>query len=197
MQPSAAGPSPESVCGAVISSLLLLAGSLIANAPGDPVCVTSVPADFTNPQRVTIRGYNGEAMEPFLTRDGKYLFFNNSVDPQVNTNLHWAGRIDDLIFQCQGGIGGINTGALEGVPSLDRTVSSTSSPPEATTRPLPPSIGESLPTAASRAPSSRPASRPPLRASLTSTPKSARTVTHCISWRVNSVWQAVLRPPKS
>jgi len=31
---------------------------------------------FGAPQRVTIRGYDGHAMEPFLTRDGRYLMFN-------------------------------------------------------------------------------------------------------------------------
>jgi len=59
-------------------------------------------------------------MEPFLSRDGKYLFFNNSNDPRVNTNLHWATRIDDLTFQYKGEIQGVNTNALEGVPSMDR-----------------------------------------------------------------------------
>lgn len=75
---------------------------------------------FTNPQRVTIRGYSGDAMEPFLTRDGKYLFFNNLNEPNVNTNLYWAERVDDLTFQFKGEIGGVNTPALEGVPSMDR-----------------------------------------------------------------------------
>ncbi len=78
-----------------------------------------LPGDFTNPQRVTILGYNDHAMEPALSRDGQYLFFNNS-NAAVNTNLHWAQRIDDLTFQYQGEIGGVNTTALEGVPSMDR-----------------------------------------------------------------------------
>ena len=76
--------------------------------------------DFQNPQRVTIDGYNDDAMEPFLTRDGKYLFFNNLNDPKVNTNLHWAERIDDLHFKYRGEILGVNTPALEGVASMDR-----------------------------------------------------------------------------
>jgi len=76
--------------------------------------------DFANPQLVQITGYAGDAMEPFLSRDGKVLFFNNSNDPHVNTNLHWATRIDDLTFQYKGEIQGVNTNALEGVPSMDR-----------------------------------------------------------------------------
>jgi Tol biopolymer transport system component len=75
---------------------------------------------FTNPQLVTIQGYNGDAMEPFVSRDGKYLFFNNLNEPKVNTNLHWAERTDDLHFKYRGEIQGVNTPALEGVPSMDR-----------------------------------------------------------------------------
>ena len=59
-------------------------------------------------------------MEPFVSRDGKYLFFNNLNEPSVNTNLHWAERVDDLHFKYRGEIQGVNTPALEGVPSMDR-----------------------------------------------------------------------------
>lgn len=77
--------------------------------------------EFCNPQRVTILGYDDHAMEPFLSRDGQYLLFNNSNDhPRVNTNLHWATRLDDLTFQYQGEISGVNTAALDAVPSMDR-----------------------------------------------------------------------------
>jgi len=43
-------------------------------------------------------------MEPFITRDGRYLLFNNSNDPLVDTNLHYAERIDDLTFAYRGEI---------------------------------------------------------------------------------------------
>ena len=75
---------------------------------------------FKDPERVAIRGYDDDAMEPFLTRDGHYLFFNNRNDPSVNTNLHYAERINDTTFAYRGEIGGVNTAALEGVPSMDR-----------------------------------------------------------------------------
>lgn len=80
----------------------------------------SLSVAFSNPQRVAILGYEDDAMEPFVTRDGKYLFFNNSNDPSANTNLHWAERIDDATFRYKGEIVGVNTPALEGVPSMDR-----------------------------------------------------------------------------
>ena len=75
---------------------------------------------FGNPQRVAIRGYNGDAMEPFITKDGRYLLFNNKNDPRTDTNLHFAQRVDDLTFDYRGELKGANTSALEGVPSLDR-----------------------------------------------------------------------------
>lgn len=85
----------------------------------DGITLDPLPGEFTNPQRVAILGYNDHAMEPALSRDGQYLFFNNS-NAAVNTNLHWAVRIDGLTFQYQGEIGGVNTTALEGVASMDR-----------------------------------------------------------------------------
>ncbi|MDO8434154.1 MAG: hypothetical protein Q7S58_17280 [Candidatus Binatus sp.] len=77
------------------------------------------PPQFANPQRVTILGFSEDAMEPFITRNGKHLFFNNSNSPSVNTNLFQATRIDDLTFQFDGEIGGVNTAALDAVASMD------------------------------------------------------------------------------
>src|SRR5512136_617485 len=103
-------------------ALLVLTCVIIAVGGGCRSAENPEPqaVDFTNPQRVTIQGYSDHAMEPFISRDGKYLFFNNSNDPAVDTNLHWAERIDDLTFQYKGEIGGVNTTALEGVASMDR-----------------------------------------------------------------------------
>jgi hypothetical protein len=75
---------------------------------------------FHSPQNVTMVGYEGDAMEPFLTRDGALLFFNNRNEPPENTNLHWSRRVDDLTFQYMGEVPGVNTMALEAVPSMDR-----------------------------------------------------------------------------
>ena len=84
---------------------------------------------FGAPVPVRILGYHEatqsedgpvrDVMEPFLTRDGKYLFFNNSNDPSVDTNLHWAQRIDDVTFAYMGEVPGVNTTQLEGTPSVD------------------------------------------------------------------------------
>jgi hypothetical protein len=55
-----------------------------------------------------------------VTRDGRYLFFNNSNASSVDTNLHYADRIDDLTFEYRGEIAGVNTPALDAVASMDR-----------------------------------------------------------------------------
>ena len=75
---------------------------------------------FGHPAPVTIRGYSGDAMEPFIARDGRYLFFNNSNDPSVNTNLFYASRINATTFAYQGEIRGVNTASLDAVPTMDR-----------------------------------------------------------------------------
>jgi WD40 repeat protein len=73
---------------------------------------------FQHPERVTVASYPGDAMEPFLTHDGRFLLFNNRNDPGVDTNLHYAARIDALHFAYRGEIQGVNTSALEAVPSV-------------------------------------------------------------------------------
>ena len=76
---------------------------------------------FTNPQPVTIVGYTQDAMEPFVSPDGHYLFFNSS-NSVVPTNLYYATAVDDtgLTFQFQGEIVGANAPtALTAVASMD------------------------------------------------------------------------------
>ena len=74
---------------------------------------------FSNPQPVTIQGYSGIEMEPSISRDGQYLFFNDSNAPDNDTNLFYATRIDDTTFSFQGEIGGVNSTALDAVASMD------------------------------------------------------------------------------
>jgi hypothetical protein len=81
---------------------------------------TAVTQDYTIPIKVQVIGYTGNIMEPFISRDGTTLLFNNLNAAPENTNLHWATRINDSSFQYQGEISGINTSDLEGVASLDR-----------------------------------------------------------------------------
>jgi hypothetical protein len=76
--------------------------------------------EFSAPERVNVNGYTGDLMEPFLSRDGTVLLFNNSNEASANTNLHWATRVDDLTFEYKGEVSGVNTSSLEGVPTLDQ-----------------------------------------------------------------------------
>jgi hypothetical protein len=39
-----------------------------------------------------------DAMEPFISKDGQYLFFDNRNDPYVNTDLFYAARLDEAPF---------------------------------------------------------------------------------------------------
>lgn len=72
------------------------------------------------PEPVTIEGYSHDAMEPFISPDGNYLFFNN-LNSAPTTNLYYATRIDDVTFQFQGEIAGANAGpgTLTAVASMD------------------------------------------------------------------------------
>ncbi len=75
---------------------------------------------FIDPQPVAIDGYTGDAMEPFVTRDGRYLLFNNRPE-SPNTDLYYAEYVDPLRWTFRGEVRGVNTLSLEGVASLDRS----------------------------------------------------------------------------
>jgi len=77
------------------------------------------PIAFGPAQSVSVIGYVGHIMEPFLSRDGSILFFNNLNSLPENTNLHWALKIDATSFDYQGELDGVNTEDLEGVATMD------------------------------------------------------------------------------
>ncbi len=103
-----------------------LFGWLLLVSVGAAACTRAAASDelmshaYTNPVPVTIIGYDDKAMEAFISRDGSRLFFNNWNSPTVNTNLRVADRVDDMTFRYRGELKGVNTSALEGVPSVDR-----------------------------------------------------------------------------
>ena len=74
---------------------------------------------FAQPVSVAVKGYTGNIMEPFVSRDGNLLLFNNLNSAPENTNLHWATRVNDSSFQYQGELTGVNSTDLEGVPTMD------------------------------------------------------------------------------
>ena len=58
-------------------------------------------------------------MEPFISKDGQYLLFNNSNADATKTDLFYATRIDDQTFTTRGTILGANSSALDAVASMD------------------------------------------------------------------------------
>jgi hypothetical protein len=91
-------------------------GGPSVSSPTAPVPTYSA---FINPTVVTIAGYTGDAMEPFISKDGQYLFFNNRNDPNVNTDLFYAARVDDQTFTFLGSVPGVNSPELDAVASVD------------------------------------------------------------------------------
>jgi hypothetical protein len=91
-----------------VAGLFMLGQAVAADAPS------------ARPKRVEILGYDDHAMEPFITRDGRYLLFNNLNQPTTNTDIHFAERKDAFTWRYRGKVKGINTSALEGNPTLDR-----------------------------------------------------------------------------
>jgi hypothetical protein len=83
---------------------------------------------YSDPQPVTVQGYDASRgiMEPFITRDGQYLLFNNgnaahnTDGKKRDPDLHHAQRINDHTFQYLGEIRGANSSMVDGAPSLDQ-----------------------------------------------------------------------------
>jgi hypothetical protein len=76
--------------------------------------------EFIEETEVEINGYSSHAMEPFITKDGFYLFFNDSNDA-VYTSLHYATRVNDTVFNYNDEITGVNGAPphLDAVASMD------------------------------------------------------------------------------
>ena len=75
---------------------------------------------FARDHVVRIEGYDGDAMEPFLSRDGRYLFFNSSGGGDSGKDIFYAERLDDITFRFRGPVRGVNSDAVDGVPTMDR-----------------------------------------------------------------------------
>jgi len=96
-----------------ITSLLLLFNSLIASSQIYP----SFGAEID----ITITGLGFDAMEPFISADGDYLFFNNLNDGET-TRLYYASKVNDSTFTLIGEVNGTNqlvTPHLDAVADLD------------------------------------------------------------------------------
>ncbi len=75
---------------------------------------------YGNAKPVEIEGYDGSSMEPFISPDGHYLFFNNENDPDAQTDLHVAERTGPYKFKYLGKLKNANSSALDAVASMDK-----------------------------------------------------------------------------
>ena len=98
---------------------LILATACGASARQQPAAREGVDSTFHDPQEVVIEGYHGDAMEPYVTRDGQWLLFNSVNLPGVNTEIYVARARDDVTFEFVGPLFGANSEVLDGVPTVD------------------------------------------------------------------------------
>lgn len=98
--------------------LILLVIFVISRTPQKPP--ETISLKFANEKLVTITGYTGDAMEPAISRDGQYLFWN-SLNDATDTSIFYAKKIDDSNFQFIGKVEGVNGTPphLDGVASMD------------------------------------------------------------------------------
>lgn len=87
--------------------LLLIAGLMLLPVAAQAGSVTPV----------IVTGFSGEAMEPFVSRDGRFLFFNTRNDPGVNTNILFAER-DGAGWHYRGELAGTVSPELDGTPTM-------------------------------------------------------------------------------
>lgn len=76
---------------------------------------------FGNEKEVTITGLTFDAMEPSISSDGNFLFFN-SLNNGTTTSLYYATKVNDTTFTYAGALTGANqtiTPRLDAVASTD------------------------------------------------------------------------------
>ena len=104
----------------IVSLVLLLIFSCSSNDNENNDLQTIYP-EFGLEIDVIINGLSFDAMEPFISPNGNYLFFNNLNDG-INTKLYYATKINDSTFNYIGELTGANqtsTPHLDAVPDLD------------------------------------------------------------------------------
>jgi hypothetical protein len=106
-----------------ILGLALILGLILMGLAG---CGANLPTEptagngFGSPISINISGYTGDAMEPFMDRDGKYLFFN-SLNDSIDTCLYYAEKVSSADFTLKGKLSGVNNPPphLDAVASMD------------------------------------------------------------------------------
>ena len=86
-----------------------------------PFAFSQTYPSFGPEKQVIINGLTFDAMEPFISPDENYLFFNNLNDG-VNTKLYYATKVNDSTFNFVGELNGANQTTpphLDAVADLD------------------------------------------------------------------------------
>ena len=86
-----------------LATLLIISCSSDDNDTAESIIYPS----FNSEILVIINGLSFDAMEPFISSNGNYLFFNNLNDG-INTKLYYATKINDSTFNYVGEIIGTN-----------------------------------------------------------------------------------------
>ena len=105
-----------------IAALLLITIALNACSKADSDSKEPISYPTFGPEiDVTIEGLTFDAMEPFLSPDGTYLFFNN-INDGIDTKLFYATKVNDSTFTLVGELTGTGQSAefhLDAVPDMD------------------------------------------------------------------------------
>lgn len=107
-------------------TLIILATLLlIVSCSSDETPITELPQTiyptFGAETDVSINGLTFDAMEPFISANGNYLFFNN-VNDGINTKLYYATKVNDTTFTFVDEVNGTNqttTPYLDAVADMD------------------------------------------------------------------------------
>lgn len=100
----------------IVAFVLISNHSKVEAAKNTPIAIVSsttpgitpgTTTSYANEQAVTIQGYTGDSMEPSISRDGKYLFWN-SLNDAKDTSLYYARRLNDTTFEYVGQVEGVN-----------------------------------------------------------------------------------------
>ena len=97
-----------------------LGAAMAASQTLTPAAAAAAYQGFKGEQQIALPDYAGDAMEPFISPDGRQLLFNSSNAPGFDTNLFSARRKADGSFAKPEALGQTNSKTLDGVPSIDR-----------------------------------------------------------------------------
>ncbi|PHS68412.1 MAG: hypothetical protein COB12_00735 [Flavobacterium sp.] len=90
----------------IITLVTLLIISCTSDDDNDILESITYPS-FGSEIEVAINGLSFDAMEPFVSPDSNYLFFNN-INDGINTKLYYATKINDSTFNYEGELIGTN-----------------------------------------------------------------------------------------